>query len=172
MLSLIVAMDKNGLIGKGNTLPWSYPEDLAYFKKITTGKSVLMGYNTYLSICDKLGGPLPDRTNFVLTTEKSLPNGGIIVTNLPQLIHDHINSELVVIGGRSVYEQLLPYVERMYITRINKEYEGDVYFPEYNKALFNLASSETSGDLTFEVYDRMTILNKIKTPQGVTYVFK
>ena len=83
MLSIIVAMDKNRLIGRGNDLPWHYPEDLAYFKKVTMGKSVLMGYNTYLSIFNRLHKALPGRTNYVLTSKQTLPEG-IIVKNLTE----------------------------------------------------------------------------------------
>ena len=108
MLSLIVAVDDNFLIGNNNELPWYEPNDLKYFKKVTTGKAVLMGYNTYLSIINRLGKPLPKRENYVLTYETQLPLGGIVVKDLDALIESYSDKELFVIGGKMVYENLPP----------------------------------------------------------------
>ena len=111
MLSLIVAVDDNFLIGNNNELPWYEPNDLKYFKKVTTGKAVLMGYNTYLSIINRLGKPLPKRENYVLTYETQLPLGGIVVKDLDALIESYSDKELFVIGGKMVYvvvEELIP----------------------------------------------------------------
>ena len=100
MLALIVAMDSNNLIGNGNELPWYYPADLKYFKKVTLHKAVLMGYNTYLSIVDRIGSVLPKRANYVLTYEEELDHGAIVVTNLEELIEAYKDTELFVIGCR------------------------------------------------------------------------
>ncbi len=154
MISIIVAIGKNGLIGKGNDLPWNYPEDLKYFKNTTLNKPVFMGYNTYLSIYNRLGKALPKRTNYVLTYEDTLPGEGIVIKDLEQFIKNH-EEEVFCIGGRMIYEMMLPYADRLYITRINKDYEGDVYFPKYDEYLFRLISSVESGDLTFEIYERI-----------------
>ena len=116
MLSLIVAVDDNFLIGNNNELPWYEPNDLKYFKKVTTGKAVLMGYNTYLSIINRLGKPLPKRENYVLTYETQLPLGGIVVKDLDALIESYSDKELFVIGGKMVYENLLSKVERLYLS--------------------------------------------------------
>jgi dihydrofolate reductase len=153
MISIIVAIGKNGLIGKGNDLPWYYPEDLKYFKKTTLNKPVFMGYNTYLSIHNRLGKALPNRTNYVLTYEDTLPGTGIVVKDLEQFTKNH-EEEVFCIGGKMVYGMMLPYADRLYITRINKEYEGDVFFPEYDESAFELISSVDNGDLTFEIYER------------------
>ncbi len=155
MLALIVAVDDNFLIGNGNELPWYEPNDLKYFKQITLNKAVLMGYNTYLSIIKRLGRPLPRRINYVLTYEKKLPAGGIIVDNLDSLIASYQDSELFVIGGKSVYESLLPRVERLYLTRIKGIHEGNIYFPRINFNEFILLSTKTNDNLTFEVYERI-----------------
>lgn len=155
MLAIIVAMDKNNLIGKGNELPWYYPEDLKYFKRITLHKAVLMGYNTYLSIINRLGTVLPKRANYVLTEEEELPQGGIIVTNLEELIDHYRDEELFVIGGKMVYTNMLPLVDRLYITRIPGDHEGDIYFPEINYEEFKMLGSTKEGELVFEIYERV-----------------
>lgn len=155
MLAIIVAIDENNLIGKGNELPWYYPEDLKYFKKVTNYKAVLMGYNTYLSIINRNGKILPNRANYVLTEEDELPNGGIVVTNLDELIEAYKDKELYVIGGKMVYTDMLPLVDRLYITRIPGTHDGDVYFPEINYNDFKLLGTTKENDLKFEVYERI-----------------
>lgn len=155
MLGLIVAMDENNLIGNGNSLPWYYPEDLKYFKRVTIHKAVLMGYNTYLSIIDRLGKPLPDRDNFVLTYEEELPKGGIVVTDLDAVLEAYKDKELFVIGGKMVYELMLPLVDRLYITRIPGVHEGDVYFPKINYDEFKQLGSVKEKNLVFEIYERI-----------------
>lgn len=154
MISIIVAIGKNGLIGNGNDLPWHYPEDLKYFKNVTMNKSVFMGYNTFLSIYNRLGKPLPNRTNYVLTYEDELPGDAIVVKNLNQFVKEQ-EEEVFCIGGKMIYQMVLPYADRLYITRVNKEYQGDVFFPSYDESKFKLVSSRESGDLTFEVYEKM-----------------
>ena len=156
MISMILAMDKNNLVGKKNDLPWYYPEDLQYFKAITLNKKVLMGYNTYLSIVNRLGKPLPKRENYVLTFEKELPKGGIIVEDLDSFLKQYLDSdeELFIIGGKSVYELLVSEVEKIYLTRIDKEYEGDTYLNCIDFSQFELINQNASGELSFEVYKR------------------
>ena len=155
MLALIVAMDNNNLIGNGNELPWYYPADLKYFKKVTLHKAVLMGYNTYLSIVNRIGTVLPKRANYVLTYEEELDHGAIVVTNLEELIEAYKETELFVIGGRMVYESMLDRVDRMYITRIPGTHEGDVYFPTINYEEFKLLGTTKEEDLVFEVWERI-----------------
>lgn len=157
MISLIVARDKNNLIGKANDLPWNYPEDLKYFQKITKGKAVLMGYNTYLSIFDRLKKPLPNRENYVITFEDSLiGNPHIVQGNIENfLLTWPKDKELIIIGGKSIYEWLYRYSDIMYITEIDKEYEGDVYL---NISLDNYdLVSTTQGsapELHFNIYKK------------------
>lgn len=153
MLAIIVAIGPHNLIGKGNDLPWHYSEDLKYFKKVTMGKSVFMGYNTFLSIYGRLGKPLPNRKNYVLTYEETLPGGAIPIHNLKELPDE----DIFVIGGKMIYEMMLPHAEYLYITHINKEYDGDVFFPEIKYENYDLISSEVSGDLNFCVYKKKTL---------------
>jgi dihydrofolate reductase len=155
MLSLIVAVDDNFLIGNGNCLPWYEPTDLKYFKKITLHKAVLMGYNTYLSIINRNGKALPKRKNYVLTEEKQISGGGIIVTDLEKLLKEYQNEELFVIGGKMVYENMLPKVDKLYLTRVKGTHEGNVYFPKIPFEEFRLISQEVVENLTFEVYERL-----------------
>lgn len=155
MLSIIVAIDDNFLIGKGNDLPWHEPADLKYFKKITMGHSLVMGYNTYLSIVNRLGKTLPGRTSYVLTYEKSLEHDAIIVEDINELINKFKDEELFVIGGKMIYEMLLPKADRLYLTRVKGTHEGNVYFPTIEFDKYHKIKSEEMDNLTFEVYEKI-----------------
>lgn len=157
MLSLIVAVDDNFLIGNGNALPWYEPSDLKYFKKVTLNKAVLMGYNTYLSIVQRNGKALPKRINYVLTEEKQISGGGIIVDDLEKLISEYQDDELFIIGGKMVYENMLSRVDKLYLTRVKGSHEGNIYFPKIPFEKFRLLSQEIVNNLTFEVYERIKL---------------
>lgn len=121
-LSLIVAMDRNSLIGKDNSLPWSLPADLKHFKKKTVGKTVVMGRKTY----ESLKGPLPDRKNVILTRNKDYKvEGCTVVHSVEEILA--LEGEVVVMGGSEIYNLLFPYVDVCYITKIDNEFEGDTY---------------------------------------------
>ena len=129
-LSIIVAMDNNHLIGKDNGLPWHLPADLAFFKKVTTGHSIVMGRKTY----DSIGRPLPNRRNIVITRNVDVSIEGCEVFNS---IDDALDSakeekEVLVIGGANLCQQVLARVGRLYITHIEGVFEGDTYFPNYD----------------------------------------
>ena len=130
-LSIVVAMDDNHLIGKGNRLPWHLPADLAFFKKITTGHSILMGRKTY----DSIGKTLPNRRNIVITrnTDVSIPGCEVVDSIEKALSITKDEEEIMVIGGANLFEQLLPEVNKLYITRIEGEFEGETYFPHYDE---------------------------------------
>lgn len=130
MISLIVAMDRNRLIGAHNRLPWRLPADLKYFKSITMGKAILMGRKTYESI----GRPLPGRTNIVVTREPNYQAPGCIVVHSidEALARPECGDEVMVIGGASFYEQILPRADRIYLTLIDAECAGDTYFPSFD----------------------------------------
>ena len=118
-LSIVVAMDDNRLIGSKNQLPWHLPADLVYFKKLTTGKSILMGRKTY----DSIGRPLPNRRNIVVTrnTKISIPGCEVVSSVANALELTKGEEEVMVIGGASLCEQLLPQVNRLYITKVDGE---------------------------------------------------
>jgi dihydrofolate reductase len=123
-ISLVVAMARNGVIGRDNGLPWGrLPEDLKHFKAVTLGKPVLMGRKTFESI----GKPLPGRTNFVLTRDRGWKAEGVIaVHSLDEaLTGDHVSG----IGGAEIYRLLLPLANRIHLTRIDADVPGDTVFP-------------------------------------------
>lgn len=129
-LSMIVAHADNRIIGKDNDMPWHLPADLAYFKKTTLGKPIVMGRKTYESI----GRPLPGRKNIVISRDESYQADGIVtVTSVEQaLIEAGDVEEVMVIGGGAIYAHCLPAANRLYITHIDANIEGDTHFPEYD----------------------------------------
>lgn len=131
MITMVVAMDKKRAIGRNNKLPWNIPEDLHHFKVITDDKIVVMGYKTYLSI----GKPLKNRTNIVLSKNKSLKIDGVIVlNNIEQVLALSKGEDVYVIGGGAIYKQFLPYTDYLHITEIGIEAEEtDTFFPKYQK---------------------------------------
>ena len=127
-LSLIVAMDENRLIGSGNRLPWHLPADLAYFKRTTMGKPIVMGRKTYESI----GRPLPGRRNIVVSRDSGFGAAGVeVVAGIDSAIDLCAGvDEVMLIGGASLYRQTLPRADRLYLTLIHHVFEGDTWFPE------------------------------------------
>ena len=153
MISLIFAMDKNNLIGKDNSLPWHYSEDLKYFKNTTRGHKVLMGDNTYLSI----GKALPNRVNYVATLNPNFKADDAIITNdlfafLKE--NEETEEEIFVIGGKQIYALSLPYAKRLYITHIDATHEGNIYFPPIDYSKYDLIKTNQVGILNFCVYER------------------
>lgn len=142
MVSVIVAQADNRVIGKSNSLPWYLPADLKHFKKITTDHTVVMGRKTYESIAARLGGPLPKRTNIVLTHSTDLPDVRT-VTSLGEVLDEvDPDQEVFILGGASVYQQALPYVDRIYMTQIYADIDGDTYFPEIDPKQWQETSRE------------------------------
>lgn len=157
MIYLIWAMDKNNLIGKDNDLPWHYKEDLKYFKEQTSGKKVIMGDKTFYSIYNRLGKPLPNRVNVVATLDKDFSYDGVEVTNdLLNYLKEHENSqeEIFVIGGKQIYNLSLPFAKRLYITHINYEHQGNVYFPLIDYSKYKVIFKKTVDVLDFVIYER------------------
>ena len=128
------------MIGKRNALPWYLPADLGHFKEITTGKPVIMGKNTYESI----GRPLPNRLNIVLSDDHNYKIEGCVVANSLEEALDYVKEaeEVMIIGGALVYKQFLPVAKRMYLTRVYHDFEGDVYFPEFDEKEWQEISRE------------------------------
>ena len=140
LLSFVVAMAANRVIGKGNELPWYLPADLRHFKSITLGKMVVMGRRTHESI----GRPLPDRTNIVITRNPDYQAPGCTVVHsvdeAMRLAADQ--EELMMIGGAELYRQLLPEVDRIYLTEVHADFEGDARFPLLAEADWNEVERE------------------------------
>jgi len=156
-ISIIVAIDQNGLIGNANHLPWQIKEDLQYFKETTSGHPVIMGKNTWLSI----GKPLEGRVNIILTHDTSFQIAGCITVNsIEQVLTEFTDQEIFIIGGADVFKQFLPYTHKIYLTRILHSFEGDVYFPELDwsnwKIVFYEHKSTKSGyNISFEKWERI-----------------
>ncbi|MEI6894385.1 MAG: type 3 dihydrofolate reductase [Colwellia sp.] len=171
MLSLIVATADNNIIGKDNDMPWHLPADLAYFKKTTLGKPIIMGRKTYESI----GRPLPGRRNIVISrNEGYLPQGKgaeavDTVTSVAEAIAlvdgsagGEAVDEIMVIGGGAIYKHCLPAAQRLYITHIKATIEGDTQFPDYDDGSWQKVASEVRErdekniyPLDFCVYERL-----------------
>ncbi|HEY9130881.1 MAG TPA: dihydrofolate reductase [Dyella sp.] len=126
-ISLIAALDENSAIGRQGQLPWHLPDDLRWFKQLTLGKYVLMGYNTAISV----GRTLPDRQNLVLTRKHEAPFPGQITVRSVQEAQARCgDTGLMVIGGAQVYAEALPLARRMYLTWVNAATDGaDTFFP-------------------------------------------
>lgn len=140
-ISLIVAMDENGLIGAEGGMPWHLPNDLRHFKNITLGKPILMGRRTHESI----GKPLPKRENIILTRDADYRAADCqTVTSFEQgcdLVRDHAE-EIIVIGGAQIYKVALPIAQHIYLTRIHDAFEGDTWFPEFQREDWQQVSCE------------------------------
>ena len=131
-LTIIAAIGKNNELGYKNDLIWHLPDDLNFFREKTTGKTIVMGYNTFLSL-PKL---LPNRKHIVLSSDKLDIKDVTSFTNLEDLIKfiKEIDEEVFIIGGASLYKQFIGLVDKMYLTEVESEFkEADVYFPEFNK---------------------------------------
>lgn len=155
MISLIWAMDKNNLIGKNNELPWHYKEDLKYFREKIKNHPVLLGDNTYLSILGyRNGKKFPNSKHYVATIKDLSFDDCEMVYDLEAFLKAPHEEEIFVIGGATVYKYALPYADKLYITHIDKEYEGDTYFPTFDYNDYIKVSETVSGELTFAVYER------------------
>ena len=130
MISLIAAVGNNLELGLNNKLIWNIPEDLKYFKQITTDKTIVMGRKTYESI----GKPLPNRKNIVLS-KKNVKIDGVLVVNDYKDILD-LQEDIFVIGGQSIYELFLPFADNIYLTEIEESSEADSYFPNFDRELY------------------------------------
>ena len=159
-ISLIAAIGKNRELGKDNKLLWKLPADMAFFKKCTAGKPVIVGRKTYDSFYIK---PLPGRKNIVITRDKnySAP-GAIIVHSISDaLLQAQGEDEIMIVGGASFYEQMLPRADRLYLTLVDSEIEADSWFPEYDDGTWqetlreaHKADEKNLFNFTFVILDR------------------
>ena len=153
MISIIVAVAKNSAIGKNNDLLWHISDDLKRFKAITSEHTVVMGTKTYESLPFK---PLPKRENIVITRNKDLHFEGCTMANsVEEIVTKYASSEeeIFVIGGANIYEQFLPYANKLYITWVYEDFDGDVFFPSIDETIWKI--SEKSDVL----HDKKSNLN-------------
>lgn len=155
-LIIIAAVAQNGVIGKKNDLPWNIPEDLQHFQEITQGKNVLMGQKTFESILARLGKPLPDRHNIVVSKDPDFqaPSGVEVFSDLTEALKKYINTDIYIAGGASIYQQTISMADRLFITRVNLEPEGDAFFPEIDPSVWRLVSERDYGRYAFLTYQR------------------
>lgn len=158
-ISIIVAASENNVIGAAGDLPWRLSDDLRRFKAITMGKPIVMGRKTW----DSIGRPLPGRQNIVITRQAEFAAAGcdVVASKEEAIAIAGRAEEVMVIGGSQVYELFLPDTERLYLTRVHAEVEGDAFFPEISSLEWRLVSDEShpaddrnAFDYSFQVYER------------------
>ncbi len=162
MLSIIVAKAKNNIIGKNNELVWHLPEDLKHFKELTTGHTIIMGRKTY----ESLGKPLPNRKHIIFSQN---PDFKVHEENV-QVVHSLLEiqdliegkEEAFVIGGAMIYNFLMPYVKKMYVTEIKQEFDGDAFFPiidseewKETSRTTGIKNEENNLDYDFVTYEKI-----------------
>mgnify|MGYP006060922343 FL=1 len=166
IISHVVAMSNNWVIGVNNDLPWSLKDDLAHFKEYTTGKIIVMGRKTFESI----GRPLPNRINYVISSTLENVEGVSIFTNLEDAIEaakaynldKHIANEVAIIGGGYLFRDSIDSFNKLVLTRVNCSIDGDVYYPEIDFNNWELVSSEkflknkdNQYDFAVETYNKL-----------------
>ncbi len=162
MLSIVVAKAKNNIIGKDNKIIWHLPEDLKHFKNLTTGHTIIMGRKTF----ESLGKPLPNRKHIIFSQNPDfkVDDENVEVVHSLLQIQDLIEGkeEVFVIGGAMIYNFLMPYVSKMYVTEIEKEFEGDTFFPSIDETIWKETSREkglkdenNNLDYYFVTYERI-----------------
>ncbi|WP_262691154.1 dihydrofolate reductase [Kordiimonas aestuarii] len=158
MISMIVAMAENRAIGKGNALPWHLPADLKHFKSVTMGKPMIMGRKTF----DSIGRPLPGRRTIVVTRDAGWHRDGVDVAyTLERAIElaETVN-EVMIVGGAQIYQQALPHADRLYVTEVSIEADGDAFFPAFSKEDWqetdrqDFAAEGDTPAYSFVIYDR------------------
>jgi dihydrofolate reductase len=145
MISIIVAIAENNAIGKNNDLLWHIPEDMKRFRQITTGHKIIMGKRTYESLPHR---PLKNRTNIVIS---DIPGdryeGAVMAYSLEEALeHCPAEEECFIIGGGMVYRQFLPLADKLYITRVDKPFDADIFFPEIDPGTWEETSRDEGAD--------------------------
>ena len=160
-ITIIAAVASNGVIGKDNTLLWRIPEDMKRFKELTVGKAVIMGRKTWESIPEKFR-PLPDRMNIVISRNPDFEAPGAMVVNSLDdalFVSDHF--ERAIIGGGEIYSMALPIADRLELTAIHQDFDGDTYFPKFDRQEWQELSrvqSRKEGQVPYDfvTYSRTT----------------
>lgn len=155
-ITIIVAMTKDGVIGKGGQIPWHIPEDMKLFKSLTEGNTVIMGKTTWLSLPEKFR-PLPKRYNIIVSTTLPKQNGATVCRNMEEAIEEANTNgkEIYCIGGAQVYFSMLPLADSMCISWVRKSYEGDIHFPEFNLEEWKVEEAKEFPDFVFKRYSRI-----------------
>jgi dihydrofolate reductase len=156
MIITISAITKDRVIGKGPNIPWHIPEDFKLFKRLTTGHAVVMGSTTYKS----MGKALPNRYNVVLSFEPIKLPDAVVFTNFEEgLKHakewaKENGKDVFIIGGATIYKLGLPYSDKLYLSHVKKDYDGDVFFPSFSADDWEIEREQDYKEFTFRVYKR------------------
>jgi dihydrofolate reductase len=139
-VSIIVAIDQENGIGKDNQLLWHLPNDLKFFKNITSGNTIIMGRKTY----DSIGRPLPNRRNIVISRNQDLKIEGVeVFENISSALEAcKTENEVFIIGGGEIYKQALPFTNKIYLTKVDANCEADIFFPSLNEQEWKIISEE------------------------------
>ncbi|HDX9660986.1 dihydrofolate reductase [Bacillus wiedmannii] len=157
IISAMVAVGENNVIGKNNDLPWRLPNDWAYLRRVTMGHSIILGRKNYESI----GKPLDGRKNIILTTNKDYRAEGChIAYSIEDALSKCEGEEVFILGGEEIYRQFLSYTQKLYITKIHATFEGDRYFPEIDFSLWK------------EIYTKKGIQNDKNPYEHYFHVFE
>lgn len=162
IISCIVAVANHNVIGKDNDIPWYLPADLQYFKKVTMGHAVIMGRNCYNSI----GRPLPKRTNIIITRDPYfISSNCLIAKSVPEALHmahTQGETEAFIIGGGQIYNQTVDLWDKLYLTEVDLEVAGDVFFPSLDYHQWSMISEEKNQkddknefDYTFKIFEKI-----------------
>ncbi|HEX5429776.1 MAG TPA: dihydrofolate reductase [Patescibacteria group bacterium] len=157
MISIIAAVAKNGVIGSKNGLPWHIPEDLKHYKEITTGHTMIMGRKTFESIMKSLGKPLPNRKNVVITRDLGykVPQGVLVYTSIEDALEaTKDDGEIFINGGGEIYRQTFKLADKLYLTELDDNKEGDVKFPDFDRERWNEISREKKDGFYWVVYEK------------------
>jgi dihydrofolate reductase len=152
-MTIIAAMTRDRVIGKDNAMPWHIPEEFKHFKKITTGHTLIMGRKTF----ESLGGPLPRRNTIVVSRSFSEETEGIdVCRTLSEAVEKakSYGKKIFIAGGAAIYRQALPLADKLYLSYIKKDYDGDTYFPEFEESEWEVTEEEDHPEFVFVVYER------------------
>ncbi len=162
MISIIVAASDNDIIGRSNKIPWNLPRDFKNFKTLTTGHTCIMGRKTFESIVARIGGPLPKRKNVIITRQVDYKAPGCVVVNSWDEAMDVIKGEDVFVsGGEAIYAMALPHADRLILTRVHTQSDGDVRLPIIDFSNWRLIHEEqwlkdkkNEYDVIYQIYER------------------
>lgn len=156
MVFVIAAVSENNVIGQKGRIPWNIKEDLNHFKELTSGNAIVMGRRTFESI----GRPLPDRLNIVVSNTVDEIPGAVVVRSLDEAVEAAESEgydDVFVCGGQRLYEEAVPFCDRLYITRVHENYEGDCFFPEFDPDDYIITEESTvssNPSYSFITYER------------------
>ncbi|MBI2668557.1 dihydrofolate reductase [Candidatus Woesearchaeota archaeon] len=155
MIAIIAALTRNRVIGKDNKLPWHIAEDLQNFKKMTIGNTVIMGRKTYESI----GKPLPNRNNIVVSRTMSQTDGVLVCQDIPTALEEgkKFGKDIYIVGGTNMYEQTIPFADKMYLSYVKGNYPGNAYFPEFDEHEWVVEKNEDHAEFNLVVYARIEL---------------